>query len=235
MSSPAPVAIVTGASRGIGRATAQRLARAGYRLTLVARDSAALRMSAHQLGRPTEACCEIAVDLLSFGATMQIVDRTLERFGRIDALINNAGIAPLADIASMSDAGFNSCLGLNVRTVFELTRAAWPAMLRQRGGVIVNVSSMASVDPFPGFAVYGACKAWVNLFTKAAASEGAPHGIRVYAVAPGAVETRMLREHFPDFPAAETLSPEDVAAAIERCILSRSAPDSGATIFVQKQ
>ena len=107
-------------------------------------------------------------------------------------------------------------------------------MRQQRSGVIVNISSVASVDPFPGFSIYGACKAWVNLFTKALAAEGKPLGIRAYAIAPGAVETSMLRSAFPDFPADHTLRPDDIAAAIEAVCDDRLAHSSGQTIFVRK-
>ena len=85
-----------------------------------------------------------------------------------------------------------------------------------------------------GFAVYGGAKAWVNIFTKAAADEGKPHGIRVFAVAPGAVETRMLRDCFPDFPSADTLAPDDVARLVEACWGSALASCSGQTLFIRR-
>jgi len=118
--------------------------------------------------------------------------------------------------------------------VFFCTRSVWPVMRAGGGGTVVNLSSLASIDPFPGFAVYGGTKAWVNTFTKAAADEGRPHGIRVLAVAPGAVETRMLRHHFPDFPATETLAPDDVARLVEACCGPALAHSSGQTLFIRR-
>ena len=118
--------------------------------------------------------------------------------------------------------------------IFHTTRAVWPLMKAQGGGVIINMSSMAAVDPFPGFAVYGASKAWVNLFSQATASEGKPHGIRVFSVAPGAVETGLMRASFPDFPADKTLAPDEVAAVILSLCEPALAPCSGQTLFVRK-
>ena len=134
----------------------------------------------------------------------------------------------------MTSADYERAVAVNVSAVFHATQAVWPIMQKQGGGTIVNVSSLASDDPFPGFAVYGACKAWVNLFTKATAAEGRPHNIRVYAVAPGAVETGMLRERFPDFPAEQSLAPEDVAGTIELLCDERGVHAAGSTLWLRK-
>src|SRR5690606_15556706 len=116
---------------------------------------------ARKLGAGVEAR---PVDISTPAAAAELVDVAVRRFGRIDVLVNNAGNAPLTPIERMSDEAFNECLHVTVSAVFFATRAAWPVMRDQGGGVIVNVSSMASLDPFQGFGVYGACKAWVNLF-----------------------------------------------------------------------
>jgi len=134
----------------------------------------------------------------------------------------------------MSDDDFEQALRANIAGVFYMTRAAWPALRRQGSGTVVNISSLAAVDPFPGFAVYGACKAWVSLFTKAADDEGRPLGIRVFAIAPGAVETAMLRQNFPDIPAEQTLAPDEVAGMIEAVCEPRASHASGQTIFIRK-
>ncbi len=229
-----PVCLITGASRGIGLATAQRFAKRGFAIVAVARSAAALGEAADQIRSHGVEVETLACDVADGAAARGAIDSAVRRFGRLDVLINNAGAAPLSPIEQMSDADYRLALGINVDAVFHLTRAAWPVMRAQGGGTIVNVSSVASTDPFPGFAVYGACKAWVNLFTRACAAEGRALGIRVHSIAPGAVETDMLRQHFPTFPAAQALSPDEVAAAIEAACDERLANATGETIFVRK-
>jgi 3-oxoacyl-[acyl-carrier protein] reductase len=110
----------------------------------------------------------------------------------------------------------------------------WHHLIERGGGVIINTSSVAAYDAFPGFAAYGAAKAFVVAYTKFLAREGAGVGIRVYGVAPGAVETDMLRGAFPDFPADQALEPYDVAAMFETLLLPACAYSSGQTITVSK-
>jgi NAD(P)-dependent dehydrogenase (short-subunit alcohol dehydrogenase family) len=124
-------------------------------------------------------------------------------------------------------------VAVNIHSVFFGCRAAWPLLRRSRG-TIINVSSMAAVDPFPGFAAYGASKAWVNTFTRGLADEGRAHGIKVFAVGPGAVETGLLRQRFPDFPAERTLQPDDVAGMVEWLLDERCQYATGQTIYVRK-
>jgi NAD(P)-dependent dehydrogenase (short-subunit alcohol dehydrogenase family) len=230
----ARVSVVTGASRGIGLAIALRLARLGDSIVIAARGEARLRSAAEQIRGAGSACEMVVADVGTPEGAGRLIDAAATRFGRVDLLVNNAAVAPRAPIADMDDATLEQALRGNIGGVFYPTRAAWPLMVRQGGGIIVNISSVASVDPFPGFAVYGACKAWVNLFTQAAASEGRSAGIRVYAVAPGAVETAMLRGEFPDFPPEMALQPDDVAAVVETLCSDTFRHSSGQTIFVRK-
>jgi len=123
----------------------------------------------------------------------------------------------------------------NLTSVVHLTAAVWPHLRKSdehAGGVIVNVSSMASFDPFPGFALYAAAKIGVNMFTLCTGREGAEHGIRAVCIAPGAVETSMLRGLFDEsvIPPDKALSPDAVAACIADCITGRRDYESGETI-----
>ncbi len=228
------VAIITGASRGIGLATALRLARAGCDIVAAARNETDLRRAAEQISGAGTACEPVPVDVGAPAAAPALIKVARERFGRIDVLVNNAGAAPLADLTELSVADYELVRAVNMDAVFHLTRAVWPIMKAQGAGVIVNVSSRSSVDPFPGFAVYGASKAWVNIFTQAVANEGKPYGIRAYAVAPSGVETGMFRELFPDVPGDRVLQPDDVAAVIESVCDQRMAHCTGTVIHVQQ-
>ncbi len=205
------VALVTGGGRGIGRAICQRFARDGYRVMAVARSADELAETKQLIEADGGECSTHATDLGMFESAREMIDTACKRYGRIHVLVNNAGIAPRAAIDAFDPATFGVMMNINVDAVFAACKYVWPVMTEQGEGAIVNLSSAAAVDPFPGFGPYGASKAWVNAFTRALADEGREQGIRVYAVAPGAVETRMLRGPFPDFPEDQTLAPSEVA------------------------
>ena len=154
-----------------------------------------------------------------------------KRQGRIDALANVAGYAPLQPIDAIDDETLHRCTAVNFDAVVYATRAVWPTFKSQKSGTICNVSSMGAFDPFTGFNIYGAMKAAVNIFTKATADEGKAIGVNAYAIAPGAVETPMLRGLFDEkmIPAEHTLDPSVVAAAIRDCLTGKTDMQSGET------
>ena len=235
MTQPAPVAIITGAGRGIGRATAVELAGMGYRLSLASRNVAALAETAKLAGhRATALTCR--TDVTDPTQVESLVRQTLDRFGRIDAVVNNAGLAPVVSIPRMSVDEWRAVIETNLSAAFYLCKAAWPTFERQRGGVVVNVSSAAARDPFPGFAAYGAAKAGLNLFGLSAAREGEAIGVRVHTVAPSATETEMFRGIMTrdQYPADKTLDPADVARIIGRCVTGDLRYTSGEVIYVHK-
>lgn len=226
--------MITGASRGIGLATALRFAQAGDNVVALARGQTDLEKAAQRIEAAGGVCYALAADVARGDDVRRAIQAAVQRFSRIDVLVNNAGVAALATVDKLDPAEFDRTYAVNMAAIFHATRAVWPLMKAQGGGVIINISSLAAVDPFPGFAVYGASKAWVNLFSQATADEGKPFGIRVFSVAPGAVETRLMRASFPDFPAAKTLDPEEVAAVIVSLCDPALAPCAGQTIFVRK-
>jgi 3-oxoacyl-[acyl-carrier protein] reductase len=226
--------VVTGGSRGIGLAIALRMARAGYQLAISGRTEADLDAAVEQLGAAGADCAAITADVGRPGEAREVIRAAHERFGRIDVLVNNAGVAPLVPVAEMAVDEFDQVSNVNIGGIFHTTQAVWPIMAGQGGGVIINISSMAALDPFPGFAVYGASKAWVNTFTRAVAGEGKARGIRVYAVAPGAVETGLMRQRFPEFPAEQALAPDDVAQVVEALCDPRMHAAVGETVFVRR-
>lgn len=212
-------AIVTGAGSGIGRATALLLAEAGYRVTLVGRTREKLQQTAAQFS-DEDAAVVWPADLTHPQASATIVRQTLTHFGRIDAIAHIAGDAPLLPIEQLTPEIVQRCLGTNLAAAAYLAAAAWPVFKQQHDGVIVNVSSMASLDPYPGFALYAAAKLGVNMFTRCLAQEGEAIGLRAVTIAPGAVETPMLRALFDEtrIPPRCTLSPAEVARVIVQCI-----------------
>ena len=226
--SSSPVCLITGGSSGIGLATAKRFASAGYQVAICGRDEAKLANAAAEIDRSSATvdrslttwtrCC----DLVDVEQAKSLATSLLVELGRVDVLVNNAALAPLAALEEVTPESFESTINVNHRSVFYLTQAVWRAMKERPStdvaATIVNVSSMAAVDPFPGFSIYGASKAWIELLTQALSTEGSEHGIRVCAVRPGAVETALLRGLFPDFPAGDCVSPDDVAEVIWGCV-----------------
>ena len=229
------VALVTGAGRGIGRAICERLAGEGFGIVGLARNERELAETRRLVTGAEGECLIIPTDISDPEQVDRAVTAAVDRFQRIDVLINNAGVAPLGKVPEMPLEAFERCVAVNVRAVFYLCQDVMPVMASQGGGTIINISSMASFDPFPGFAAYGGSKAWVNVFTKALAAEGAADGIRAFAIAPGAVETRGLRGAFPDYPADKCLAPEDVAEVVSALLDPRCRHASGQVVCVQKQ
>lgn len=227
-----PVAIITGAGRGIGRATVRRFADAGYAVALLARSEDDLRESSRGLDDalvlPTDVAESTAID--------RAVQTTLQRFGRIDAAIHVAGYAPLLPITQITDAIWRQVMDVNLSGAFFLARACWETFAAQKGGAFVNVSSLAARDPFPGFSAYACAKAAVNQLGMSLALEGKPLGIRAYTVAPGAVETGMFRAILSEaeFSREKTLDPQDVASVILQCVAGDLRHSSGEVIWMQK-
>ena len=232
-----PTAIVTGASSGIGRATAILLAERGYDVALVGRSESRLKETADLVREATDDAAQTAImptDLTRPLAAAGLIEGVVQQLGRIDALANVAGYAPLMPIPEYTPVIIQQCMDANITYVMNLTTSVWPTFEQQRSGVIVNVSSIASVDPFPGFSVYAAAKVAVNMYTKCAAEEGKKIGVKVVAIAPGAVETPMLRQIFNEkmLPQEKTLDPYEVAEAIADCITGKRNYTPGETIMM---
>jgi NAD(P)-dependent dehydrogenase (short-subunit alcohol dehydrogenase family) len=162
-----------------------------------------------------------------------IVTACLKAFGRIDALINNAGVAPLVPLAQHTAQLVDQCFATNAIGPAKLILAAWPHLSSAKGRV-VNVSSIATRDPYPGFFAYASSKAGVELMVKSIANEGKAAGVRGFAVAPGATETAMFRALFDEsaVPARDVLRPETVARIIVDCATGRRDEDNGKAIEI---
>lgn len=227
-------AIVTGAGSGIGRETARLLAGEGFAVVLVGRTESTLQETAELIrGESPEAkTLVLPTDVTDPDAVETLVKRVADKHGRIDALCNVAGYAPLNPLTDNTYDKWRACIDINVTAIVMITKAVFPVMRGHGGGTIVNVSSMASFDPFPGFSMYAAAKAATNMFTRCTADEGKEHNIHALGVAPGAVETGMLRSLFPKdkLPESSTLDPADVARVIVDCATGRRDYEPGETI-----
>ena len=230
MTAEPSVAIVTGAGSGIGRAVALALGEEGFRLALVGRNADKLQSTADSV---PEALL-IAADLSEPDAALVVVDKTLDKWGRVDVLVNNAGVAALVPIDETTDTLLDDTFAINTFAPIRLVASVWPVFRRQESGCVVNVSSIAVTDPFPGFSVYAASKGAVDALTRSVINEGRTHGIRAFSVAPGAVETPMLRENFSAqaIPPTATLDPRDVARVVVDCIQGRREADLGQTVLL---
>jgi NAD(P)-dependent dehydrogenase (short-subunit alcohol dehydrogenase family) len=227
-----PVAIVTGAGRGIGGATAIALSRAGYALVLASRTSLELESVARDCGN----VLTLAGDVTDPAHCRRLVEGARARFGRLDALVNNAGYAPVLDVAATTPQLWRVVMDTNLSAPFYAAQAAWPLFVQQRSGVIVNVSSISARDPAPNLAAYAAAKGAVNALGLALAREGAPFGIRVHTVAPSSTETKLFRAAFGDGPVPDRqiLAPADVAEIILGCVRGELRYTSGEVIYVHK-
>jgi len=228
-----PVAIVTGAGSGIGRATAHELAAAGYRVVLVGRKEASLTQTASELAA---ASLVVPADVASPQAVQRVVDRATAEYGRVDAAIHCAALAPQATLEQTSVELWRAVVDTSLSAAFYLARSLWPVFKRQGGGVLVNISSYAARDPFPGFAAYASAKAGLHLLGLVLAREGKPLGVRVHTVAPAAVETAMFRAIVSpqQVPSEQCLRPAEVARVIRQCVCGDLIHTSGEVIYVHQ-
>ena len=183
------VVLVTGASRGIGEATSVALAKAGATVMLAARDGGRIEAIAARLGgSAASAVCDVS----DYASVAALVDQTIARFGRLDALINNAGvIEPIGSVGSADPAAWARLIEINLIGAFHCIRACLEPMRRAKHGTIVNVSSGAAHRPLEGWSAYCTSKAGLAMLTRALALEHAAEGVRVFGFAPGTIDTGM--------------------------------------------
>ena len=216
------VALVTGGSKGIGFAIAQALIAAGARVVITGRNAADLDSARSQLGERAHA---VAADARSAGAVAKAVDASVERFGGLDVLVNNAGIGIMKNAADLSIEDWQATIETNLSGVFYYCHAAIPHLRRRGGGWIINISSLAGKNPFIGGAAYCASKAGLNAFSEALMQEVRYDGIRVTYVMPGSVATGFGGRGRPE-QAEWKIQPEDVGRVVLDLLLMppRSLP-----------
>jgi 3-oxoacyl-[acyl-carrier protein] reductase len=202
------VAIVTGASQGIGRSTAIRLARDFKAIVLAARNGQALDEVADAVRQAGAEPLTCAVDLSEEEAARTVVDGTLNKFGRIDALLNIAGAVPQIDLFEMTDEQWKAGMELKLHGARRLTVRAWDA-LKQAKGSVVFMSGSAALDPKPAFAAVAATNAAIIALAKAFAEQGIKDDVQVNSIVPGAVMTGRRRSFLEKWAPAHNMSVED--------------------------
>jgi NAD(P)-dependent dehydrogenase (short-subunit alcohol dehydrogenase family) len=217
---PHPVALITGAGRGIGRAIALALAREGYSLCLAARTREELEETRRLSSLPIERALIVLIDLAHEESAGAVVETTLDCFGRIDVLVNNAGWAPpRTSLVKMNSGDADRILAVNLRTPIALSRRAAIAMAERGNGAIINIASVAARNLAAGEAVYAASKAGLVAFTHAAFAELGDRGIKVSVIIPGLVDTALIPNN-KRLDRELMLAPEDVAAAVLNIVQS---------------
>ena len=217
--------ILTGASRGIGRTLALRLAAEGVLVTAIARGAEALEsLSAESAGIQAHPC-----DVTDENGVRDATTGHLERHGNIDILVNNAGTGTFGPIEEVPYREFLRTMEINAGGTYLFMQAALPHMKKAGDGDIINIASVVGLKGYPDQAAYGASKHAVMGLTRSIATEAAPSGVRVRAVCPGGVDTDLIRQARPDLDPATLIRTDDVAEAV---LFMLKMSDSGITDFL---
>lgn len=227
------VAIVTGASRGLGRAAALALAAEGANVLGAARSADALAtLAGEATGQPGQ-IATVECDMLDGAQVAALPARAVEHFGRLDIVVNNAGLAPAGDFRELGDDVWREVFAVNVFAAVTLTRAAGEHLIAQGSGKVINIASTSGILGKPTLVAYSSSKGAMLQFTKALAGEWARHGIQVNAVAPGAYETdaqsavlasgEILRRRLRKIPAGRMGIPSEIGPLV--CLLSSPLSD----------
>jgi NAD(P)-dependent dehydrogenase (short-subunit alcohol dehydrogenase family) len=236
------VAVVTGASRGLGRAIAVALAGGGADVALAARSKVDLEETARLVQAAGRRALVVPTDVASYAEVEVVMARTIRELGRLDIVVNNSGVAKVAPLVEMTAEDWRFMVDVNLTGVFNGCRAAAPHLIAQRSGKVVNVASVLGQVGLPGYTIYAATKGGVIALTRALGVEWARHGIQVNAIAPGWFATPMTDEAFAnpqinerltrDIPMRRIGRPEEIGPLA--VFLASSASDfmTGQTIFL---
>jgi 3-oxoacyl-[acyl-carrier protein] reductase len=235
-------ALVTGASKGIGQATALALAKAGIDVAVNARDQEKTEASAEAVRKLGQRSLALPGDMAMQKDVTRLAREVTDAWGGVDILINNAGITHSGSLFETTDEAWERLMDVNLRSMFLVTRELAPYMIEQRSGRIINVASMTARlgRGFVGSASYGASKGGVVSFTRGLAKEFGPHGITVNAVAPGVIITDMNRDYVADhteqvlrgIPLGRVGEPDDVAGVIAFLASDAASYITGVTLDV---
>lgn len=206
------IALITGASRGIGKAIALELARLGYDLALVGRDTTSLEKVAAETEGVKVYC--IVANLSEDNAPKRVVEETAKVLGGIDLLVNCAGIPQKGPFTEVTPEQWNEVFAVNARAPFFLCQEALPYLKSSAKPIVINISSVVGFKGYINQSVYASSKHALAGFTKVFAKEVQPYGIRVHLISPGGVATEMVTKMRPDIDPAELIQPEEIAEIV---------------------
>ncbi len=208
------VALVTGAGRGIGRAISLALARHGAHVVLAARSREQLEDLAGQIAAAGGQATVMPTDIADEAQIVRLFEQTAQQFGRLDILINNAGIGIFGQVQDFAAADLDRILAVNLRGPFLCCREAMKLMAPRKSGYIINLSSVVGFKGYPGQAAYTASKHGVMGLTKSLAVEAQAHNVRISAILPGGVDTTLVGDARPDLNTSVLMQPDDIARTV---------------------
>ena len=217
------VVIITGASSGIGEATALKMAKEGAKVVLTARSKTKLKELAKKIKADNGTALAVTADVTKSKDFKKVVEKAKKEFGSVHILVNNAGLMPLSYIEKLKTDEWNTMVDVNIKGVLNGVEAVLPTLIENKGGHIINISSTAAYNYFPGGAVYCATKAAVQMFSEGLRKEiSKKYGINVTSIEPGAVDTSLLetitdediKKELKGMMKMTTLQAEDIANAI---------------------
>lgn len=237
------VALVTGAGRGIGKAIALALAKAGADVCVTARTESQINQTAEEIRQMGRKALAVPADATNAAAVASVVEKTVAELGGLQILVNNAGMEMPKTLMDTSEEEYNTVMDTNVKSMFLFTKAACTHLIAQKYGKIVNVASVGAYIAAPGQAVYHASKAAVAHLTKATAMEMVRYNINVNAVAPGWIRTElikhlleneaMLNKYLKGIPMRRLGEPEDVAPLVAFLCSDMASYITGTVMFVE--
>lgn len=218
------VVLITGASRGLGKHMALAFARAGAKLVIAARSQKEIQEVSEEIKKTGQEVMTSCTDISNYSAVEEMMQRIKERYGRLDVLVNNAGVIIAKPLFSLSERDLDDVFSVNIKGVFFTTKFASDIMIERRKGKIINISSLAGKIGYALLSAYCASKFAVIGLTQSAASELAAYNIQVNAVCPGHMETAFSEEVFEDMSRYSALSPDEIKSSfIARAPAGRSA------------
>ena len=227
-------AIVTGATKGIGKAIALKLAELGYDMVIAGRNEKDLSKLKAEIEKSGRKCLALSVDLQNEDAPEKIIEKTIAEFGQIDILVNNAGVAHSAKISETDMETWDRIFRVNARAPFFLSKVAIPFLKKSENPVIVNIGSVVGFKGYVNQAAYSSSKHALAGFTKVLAKEVQEFGIKVHLISPGGVNTEMVQEMRPDIDHSQLIQPDEIAELVE-FLVTRKGKGTIDHLYIRRQ